>query len=74
MLPGIANARLGRSNEARAIISRFKEISKTHYVMSFFVATIYAALGEKDAAFAEMENGLSSSVIGGCQQCSSPNQ
>jgi serine/threonine-protein kinase len=52
---GYANARLGRSNEAKAIISRFKEISKTQYVMDFFVAVIYAGLGDKEAAFAEME-------------------
>jgi TolB-like protein/Flp pilus assembly protein TadD len=55
-IAGKAYAKSGRRKEANAIISRFKEISKTQYVMSFFVATIYAELGEKDAAFAEMEN------------------
>ena len=54
---GYAYARSGRRNEANAIIARFKEISKTQYVMSFFVATIYAGLGEKDAAFVELEKG-----------------
>jgi tetratricopeptide (TPR) repeat protein len=52
---GYAYARSGRRNEANAIISRFKEISKTQYVMSFYVATIYAALGEDEKAFAELE-------------------
>jgi TolB-like protein/Tfp pilus assembly protein PilF len=53
---GYAYARSGRKNEANAVISRFKEIAKTQYVMSFFVATIYAGLGEKNAAFAELED------------------
>jgi serine/threonine-protein kinase len=52
---GYAYARSGRRNEANAIISRFKEISKTQYVISFFVATIYAGLGENEKALAELE-------------------
>jgi TolB-like protein/Flp pilus assembly protein TadD len=52
---GCANAKLGRRNEANAAIGRFKDIRKTQYVMSFFVATIYAGLGEKDKAFIELE-------------------
>jgi serine/threonine protein kinase/Flp pilus assembly protein TadD len=52
---GYAYARSGRSNEANAIISRLKEISKTQYVISFFIATIYAGLGEDEKAFAELE-------------------
>jgi TolB-like protein/Flp pilus assembly protein TadD len=52
---GCANAKLGRRNDANAAIARFKEIGKTHYVMSFFVATIYAGVGEKDKAFIELE-------------------
>lgn len=52
---GYANAKLGRRNEANAAIARFREIGKTQYVMSFFIATIYAGLGEKDKAFIELE-------------------
>ena len=37
------------------MISRLREIAKTHYVMSSRVATIYGALGETDKAFAELE-------------------
>ena len=55
---GYAYARLGRRDDAKAIIARFKEISKTQYVISFFVATIYAGLGEKDNAFSELETGF----------------
>jgi TolB-like protein/Flp pilus assembly protein TadD len=53
---GNAYARSGRRDAANSIISRFKEIEKTHYVMNFFVATIYAGLGEKDKAFVELED------------------
>jgi Flp pilus assembly protein TadD len=53
---GYANAKLGRRGDANSVISKFKEISKTQYVMSFFVATIYAALDEKDKAFLELED------------------
>jgi tetratricopeptide (TPR) repeat protein len=56
-IAGCANAMLGRRNEANAVIARFKEIGKTQYAISFFVATIYAGLGEKDKAFIELEEG-----------------
>ncbi|HEU5240284.1 MAG TPA: tetratricopeptide repeat protein [Pyrinomonadaceae bacterium] len=55
---GYAYARSGRPEDAKAIIARFKEISKTQYVISFFVATIYAGLGEKENAFSELETGF----------------
>lgn len=53
---GYANAKLGRRDEANSVILKIQEIRKTQYVMSFFVATIYAALGEKDKAFVELED------------------
>ena len=53
---GYASAKLGKRDEANSIILRFKQIGKTQYVMSFFVATIHAALGETDKAFVELEN------------------
>ena len=33
----------------------FREIAETQYVMSYWVATIYTALGDNDKAFAELE-------------------
>jgi TolB-like protein/Flp pilus assembly protein TadD len=54
-ISGCANAKLGRRVAANSVISRFKEIGKTQYVISFFVASIYAALGEKDKAFVALE-------------------
>jgi len=53
---GYAYAKSGRRREAEEMIKRFKDIAKTRYVMSYYVASIYAALGDKDKAFAELEN------------------
>lgn len=53
---GYTCAKSGRLHEAEEILKRYKEIAKTQYVPSYYVATIYAALGEKDKAFAELEN------------------
>lgn len=52
---GLAYAKAGRRREAEEIISRYRAIAKTQYVMSYHIALIYAALGEKDKAFAELE-------------------
>ena len=41
--------------KAEDIISRLKELEKTQYVLNYWVAIVYAALGDKDAAFAELE-------------------
>jgi tetratricopeptide (TPR) repeat protein len=51
----LAHARAGRPAEARKILGELKEIEKTQYVRSYYVAMIYAALGDKDNAFAELE-------------------
>jgi adenylate cyclase len=53
---GIAYAKAGRRQEAEKIIDRFREIAKTQYVMSYHLALIYSALGDKDKAIAELEN------------------
>ena len=52
---GLAYAKAGRRQEAEEIINRFRAIAKTQYVMSYHLVLIYAALGEKDKAFAELE-------------------
>ncbi|MGI8811596.1 MAG: tetratricopeptide repeat protein, partial [Pyrinomonadaceae bacterium] len=52
---GYAYARSGRRDKAEEIINRFEDIEKTTYVAPSLVATIYAALGNKDKAFAELE-------------------
>jgi tetratricopeptide (TPR) repeat protein len=54
-MAGYAYARMGRRREAEQMIHRFREIAKTEYVISYGIASIYAALGELDLAFAELD-------------------
>jgi eukaryotic-like serine/threonine-protein kinase len=54
-LVGYAYAKAGRRREAENVIMKFREIAATQYVMSYWVANIYAALGNNDKAFAELE-------------------
>ena len=46
----------GKRDEARKILERLKELSKDTYVDPYFMAEIHTALGERDQAFAELEN------------------
>jgi TolB-like protein/Flp pilus assembly protein TadD len=55
---GYAYAKSGRRQEAEETIKKLNDISRTQYVMSFWIASIYAALGDKDKAFAELEKGF----------------
>ncbi|HUR98257.1 MAG TPA: hypothetical protein VMZ26_09365, partial [Pyrinomonadaceae bacterium] len=48
-------AKTRQRDKALAIIERWKEGAKTKYVMNYWVAVAYAALGDKDNAFAELE-------------------
>lgn len=54
-IAGYAYARLGRHDDARKMIGRLKELEKSEYVINYFVATIYAGLGDKEAAFVELQ-------------------
>ena len=48
-------ARSGRRREAEEVAQRLKDLRKTQYVMSYRVASAYAALGDRDQAFAELD-------------------
>jgi len=48
-------AKSGRRQDAEAVIKRWKEAEKTTYISNYLVADTYAALGEKDLGFAELE-------------------
>jgi Tfp pilus assembly protein PilF len=50
-----AYARTGKRAEAEKILMDFLEQSKTSYVSPYMIATIYAALGNKDRAFEYLE-------------------
>jgi serine/threonine protein kinase/tetratricopeptide (TPR) repeat protein len=52
---GYAYAKSGRRQEAEAVLKQWKEIEKTKYVANYWIAIVHAALGENDAAFAELE-------------------
>jgi len=52
---GIAYAKAGRPDKAEEMISKFREIAKTKYVPTCRIAGIYAALGDKDKAFEELQ-------------------
>jgi tetratricopeptide (TPR) repeat protein len=52
---GVAYARSGRRSEAKDILQQFTDLRKTQYVISYMVAGVYAALGDKDQAFAELD-------------------
>lgn len=52
---GYAYAKQGKRTEAEQQISLIQELGKTRYVRPYYVAFIYAALGDKDKAFAELE-------------------
>ena len=52
---GYAYAKGGRRQEAEAVLKQWKEIEKTKYVSNYWMAVVHVALGERDAAFAELE-------------------
>ena len=56
---GIAYAKAGRRQDAERIIEKFRDIAKTEYVMSYHIALIYSALGDKDKALSALEISVS---------------
>ena len=57
--PGYVYAMAGRTKEARAMIEELKGLrEKPEYISPLSIASIYAALGEKDEAIAWLEKGF----------------
>jgi eukaryotic-like serine/threonine-protein kinase len=50
-----AYAKEGKKSEAEQQITLLRELGKTRYVRPYYLASIYASLGDKDKAFAELE-------------------
>jgi TolB-like protein/predicted Zn-dependent protease len=50
-----AYAKMGNRPECEKAIRELEEIGKTRYVRRYYIASIYATLGDKDRAFVEME-------------------
>ena len=52
---GHAYAKAGRRQDSEEQIAKLRELAKTRYVRTYYLASIYATLGDKDKAFAELE-------------------
>ena len=52
---GYVYAKTGQRDKALANIEQWREIEKKRYVQNYWVAIAYAALGDKDGAFTELE-------------------
>ncbi len=50
-----AYALSGKTDEARKILQEMNELSKQRYVSSYYMATVYVALNDKEQAFAWLE-------------------
>ena len=59
-----ALAPLGRRDEAEDILSRLEEESRQHYVRAEILAMGYAAMGDKDRAFALLERAFQARSAG----------
>jgi serine/threonine-protein kinase len=57
---GYAYVKTGRRSEAEQLINRWKKLEKTEYIRNYNGAIVYAALGEKEKAFAELEKAYQS--------------
>lgn len=55
---GYAYARMGRTDDARALLNQFKETARTRYVSPVYIAEIHAGLGERDEAFTWLGKGV----------------
>jgi tetratricopeptide (TPR) repeat protein len=51
-------SKIGRGDEARAILDALRERSRKHFVPPTTIAMVHAALGEQDAAIAQLELAL----------------
>ena len=58
LIRGYAYAKSGRRREAETVITKFREIEKSQYVIHGFLAAILGALGDKDQAFVELDKSI----------------
>ena len=50
-----AYAKMGDRPNCERVIGELEEVGKTRYIRRYYLASIYATLGDKDKAFAELE-------------------
>jgi len=53
---GNVYARMGKKAEAEQQIAALRDLGKTRYTRRYYIALIYASMGEKDKAFEELEH------------------
>jgi tetratricopeptide (TPR) repeat protein len=63
-LEGACLVRLGRASEARAVLNELLARRHTEYIDAYAIARLRHALGEVDAAFAELGRAIDESVGG----------
>lgn len=52
---GSGYAKLGRRGDAENVINKLNDLAKSQYVSHYYLAILYASLGDKDRAIAELE-------------------
>ena len=52
---GASYAKSGRRSDAQNVISKLNDLAKSEYVSHYYLAMVWASLGEKDRTFAELE-------------------
>ncbi|QQS42815.1 MAG: protein kinase [Acidobacteriota bacterium] len=57
-ISGYCSAKTGNRGKAEAVIAKFRELSKTRFILNSYIAQIYYALDEKDKAFAALEKAV----------------
>ena len=55
VIVGAAYARTGRRGDAENVIRKLNDLAKSEYVSHYYLAIIYASLGDRDRTFAELE-------------------
>jgi Flp pilus assembly protein TadD len=61
---GLVYATSGRRDEAEQVLGELKEVAKRRYVSASSLASIYARLGDKDAAFEWLEKAYREGAYG----------
>jgi tetratricopeptide (TPR) repeat protein len=54
-LLGYAYARMGQTKEAKDVLQQLFELGRSKYLQPYFVARVYAALGDDEKAMDELE-------------------
>ena len=65
-LEGACLSKSGRKSEAKAVLQEIEKIRETEYIDAYYMALLYAAVGRRDRAFAELERAVEENSITLC--------